>query len=268
MSGEGGVHRCNGSVIEEDNAVVYGDGNIVNGANATIAGDGNTVTGDDSTVRGNENIVTGDRTVVHGYRNTVTGDARFVIGDSNFVAPEDHPQPAERAVGINTGARGSVAAVRWRPPHSGIPVTNVGIAPDFSALCAPVTNVVSDSSGPTLYVPGPAALTGFGPAALIGFGWARTTRARARSMSVAPPPSGTLRDILQKMLDRDKLADESEERVKCVICCERIKCVAFDPCGHVESCVACTLKLVKPGGQELECPVCKVKVGGAAFARV
>ena len=43
------------------------------------------------------------------------------------------------------------------------------------------------------------------------------------------------------------------ERRKCVICCERDKCVVLLPCKHMSLCKECSEKVN-------ECPVCKVAV--------
>lgn len=85
--------------------------------------------------------------------------------------------------------------------------------------------------------------------------------------AAAPAEKESLHDALTTMRERDRtLDDDAEDRVQCIICCERQKCVALVPCGHVEVCVACALELVK--GSELECPVCKEEVEKVAFARV
>jgi hypothetical protein len=90
----------------------------------------------------------------------------------------------------------------------------------------------------------------------------------ASSSSSAAGAAKTLREILDGMLDGDrKLDDDAEERVQCVICFDRVKCIALDPCGHVETCARCTLELVKDD-KEIECPICKEKAGKVAFARV
>lgn len=88
------------------------------------------------------------------------------------------------------------------------------------------------------------------------------------SSSSAAAPVKTLREILVGMLDRDRTLDtDSEDRVQCVVCFDRIKCIALDPCGHVETCAECTLALVKDD-KVIECPICKEKVNKVAFARV
>ena len=71
------------------------------------------------------------------------------------------------------------------------------------------------------------------------------------------------------MKKRDRVLDaDADDRNQCIICCERIKCVVFNPCGHIESCAKCALGLVKPGGVAIECLICKARVCAVAFARV
>ena len=95
----------------------------------------------------------------------------------------------------------------------------------------------------------------------------RVVRMTPTSSSAAAPVK-TLREILVGMLARDRtLAADSEDRVQCVVCFDRIKCIALDPCGHVETCAECTLALVKDD-KVIECPICKEKVNKVAFARV
>ncbi len=51
----------------------------------------------------------------------------------------------------------------------------------------------------------------------------------------------------------------------CIICCERAKTIAFDPCGHFICCFTCTKKLGenrqgRPPCEKIECPECRAKV--------
>lgn len=84
----------------------------------------------------------------------------------------------------------------------------------------------------------------------------------------APSPlPDKLEDVLERLSDKDKPCDDTDDDERqCSICCERIRCVALDPCGDVPACVACTKKLVKDN--KIECPLCRAECKKVAFARV
>lgn len=81
------------------------------------------------------------------------------------------------------------------------------------------------------------------------------------------PPS--LNEVLEKLLPKDRKTDadkDDDDPSECTICCERVRCVALDPCGDVAGCVECTKQLVKDN--KIQCPICRQECTKVAFARV
>ena len=67
------------------------------------------------------------------------------------------------------------------------------------------------------------------------------------------PPAKAPRRVVTK----EELGDRDELNIAktCAICCERPVRTIFANCGHMLSCVQCSLKLAK-------CPVCRVSIDG------
>lgn len=55
-------------------------------------------------------------------------------------------------------------------------------------------------------------------------------------------------------LQLNSLSDVKDESL-CIICLERLKCVALIPCGHVNCCVECSTSLSKS-----TCPTCRSQI--------
>ena len=50
-----------------------------------------------------------------------------------------------------------------------------------------------------------------------------------------------------------QLPSAAEDRLRCCICLDSEKSVAFYPCGHMAACGAC-------GGQVAKCPLCRIPI--------
>lgn len=294
------VHGNNNTVSGARSAVI-GNGNRVTGDACTITGDTNIVSGCDAVVRGHNNMVMGNGVIVHGTSNTITGNAREIVGANNVVEPDAAPPatpadapPVNPFAGFHTGRSPAV------PPSPGVHVTHPVVPqppPHTTTADAPPVNPFAGfhiggslENTPTTqsfrYLGDRPPRQGFQflPASMPVHSAAasphilQSFQFPSSLLSAGLPPRHTapsvvaadgLNAVLAGMKTRDRVLDaDADERVQCIICCARFKCVALDPCGHVEMCAECALTLVTTSGSAVKCPICKVAVRNVAFARV
>lgn len=67
-------------------------------------------------------------------------------------------------------------------------------------------------------------------------------------LTLAPPTVNEEDEEVKKLI-----AEKIKERQQCIVCMERDKCVVFNPCGHIVSCLECSNKLT-------QCPNCRANI--------
>ncbi len=287
--------HAEGQTFTDDHLVIYGNFNTVTGDDCTVIGDRNRVTGRNATVIGDDNIVSGENASVQGDGNTMTENCASVEGSGNTV-PTSEP-------GLLDSLLGAAEDVRDAPATTD---SSEMILRMFSTASARVAKRprVKRVSGTRILIPGPAR-TGFrisrggrsgASVAINGIQLPVGTRILSQSStgSVVELDPGTvddlirqyggagdsdeeqqqqqqqpsLREVLEDIKAKDRQADDDEGDKQCIVCCDRKKNVALNPCGHVLLCGECAIGLLKNRGTELTCPICSAEIKQAAFARL
>ncbi len=297
--------HAEGKTFEDDHLIIYGNYNTVLGDHCTVIGDRNRVTGKAAIVIGDDNVVSNDAASIQGDGNTVSGTCPSVEGNDNTISAN----PIRMGEVASAGLVGSLvgAAQRARDaPATTLPSTGP-IADSILRMFATPANRgrprgvakrprVNRLSSTRVFISGPATnriSRGGGRGdfvAINGIQLPVGTRVLSQSSSVVElDPSvaddlvrqygneeqqqqqqqPSLRKVLEDIKDKDRQADDDEGDKQCIVCCDRKKNVALNPCGHVVTCGECAIGLLKGYGAEtLTCPICSAEIRQAAFARL
>ncbi len=256
--------HAEGQTFEDDHLIIYGNYNTVLGDHCTIIGDRNRVTGKYATVVGDDNIVAGEGASVQGDGNTITENCVSVEGSGNTV-----PKPPES--GLIGSLLGAAKEARDAPATSGAVAVAVGSPTRRGVAKRPRvhrvsstrigTHVVSQSSEGSVVDFRDALIDHYWP-----FNFPMPSQQQQQQQQQG---QSSLREVLEDIKGKDRPADDDDEDVQCLVCCDRKKCVALHPCGHIVTCGECAIGLLKGYGSEtLTCPVCKAEIKQVAFARL
>ncbi len=248
--------HAEGQTFEDDHLIIYGNYNTVLGDHCTIIGDRNRVTGKAGTVIGDDNLVSGEGASIRGDGNTIIENCVSVQGSDNTV-----PRSAEP--GLIGSLLGAAKEARHAPATSGLVALAVGPSTRRGVAKRPRVKRVTSTR---VLITGPATnRISMGDPSVADDLVRLHGGGEAQQQQQQQP---TLRKVLEDIKGKDRPADDEDDN-QCIVCCDRKKCVAFHPCGHVVTCGQCAIGLLKGYGMEtLTCPVCNAEIRHAAFARL
>jgi hypothetical protein len=239
-------------MIYHDNTTLKVEGKMICGSHNTIYGkntcygNDNKVYGDGSKIYGNKNTYFGNKIVIDGDGNTGSGQNCCITGRGNI-----HQGSVIKLKGSGNYVDGDVVNVDGQDNQVTGKCGNNGINVDQATeKCGDNSIIIQNmqyENGSTI-----KQTIHVGKNAHIGCIIGSVGLVDIASL----PEKEEKKEIKFPSEDKDIVAPENTDQQKiCVVCTERLRNIAFSPCGHVACCIKCTKQLIsKP------CPLCRKTV--------